>query len=186
MADPIRDTGLLVLDVWRIREALAAHPELWNRHQGRTAPEDSPHHQVDDIFIRFAAPGVDTTRDYDSVWYDPAATMLGVKDAVYDLAQKLRADRIGGILITRIPPGKSVQPHVDRGWHAEYYRKYGIQIASAQGQAFCFDGVRFESEPGDVYEFRNDVPHWVVNDSSEERITMIVCLRLEQSVEWRI
>lgn len=185
MDEPIRDTGLRV-GVAPIRAALADHPEVWNRHTGRTSPEDSPHHEVDDIFIRFAAPGADVTRDYDSVWYEPMSSLIGVRTAVYDLARHLHADRIGGVLITRIPPGKSVHPHIDRGWHAGYYRKYGIQIASAPGQAFCFDGVRFESEPGDVYEFRNDVSHWVKNDSSEERITMIVCLRLEQSVEWRI
>lgn len=185
MAEPVIHRTDLLVNVAPIRAALEAHPELWNRHQGRTAPSESPHHEVDDIFVRFAAPGADVTRDYDSVWYDPAATLLGVKSAVYELARHFQADRIGGILITRVPPGKMVKPHVDRGWHAGYYRKYGIQIASAPGQAFCFDGVRFESEPGDVYEFRNDVEHWVANDSNEVRITMIVCLRLEQSVEWR-
>ena len=180
MGDPIR-TVATGIDVAPIAWALAEHPELWNQNTARTASPDSPHHGVDDIWARFAAPGVDGSAPHDAVWY-PAAHVLPVRDVVYDLARVFRADRIGGVLITRIPPGGMVQPHVDTGWHAGFYRKFGVQIASDPQQGFCFDGVCHVSKPGEVFEFDNAQRHWVVNGSKDAaRITMIVCLRLEES-----
>ncbi len=167
--------------------ALADHSYLWNSHPVRTSSPSSPHYGVDDIYVRHAPPGlVDTSVEYNSVWYEPAATVLPVKELVFDMARRFRADRIGGVLITRIPPGKMVRPHTDLNWGAHFYRKFAVQIASAPGQAFCFKNVSHVSKPGDVYEFRNDVPHWVVNRSNEARITMFVGLRTEQSAEVRI
>jgi quercetin dioxygenase-like cupin family protein len=86
---------------------------------------------------------------------------------------------IGGVLITRIPPGKSVRPHTDPGWHARRYEKYGVQITSAPGQLFCFEGEELETQPGDVFWFDNAHTHWVTNPTHYERITMIVCIRKE-------
>jgi len=88
--------------------------------------------------------------------------------------------RLGGVLITRIPAGKTCKPHEDKGWHADFYKdKYAIQITSAPGQRFCFDDIEFESKPGDVYWFNNSFKHWVPNPTPYERITMIVCITKE-------
>lgn len=179
--EPIR-TLFGGVDIVPLKQALDEHPELWNQVRARTESPASPHHEVDDIWVRYAPVGVSGETPHDSLWYW-AADLLPVKDIVYRLAYTLRADRIGGVLITRIPPGKSVKPHVDRTWHASFYRKFAVQVASAPQQAFCFKGVRHESVPGDVYEFDNSHCHWVTNDSDEERITMIVCLRIEQSLQ---
>jgi quercetin dioxygenase-like cupin family protein len=59
------------------------------------------------------------------------------------------------------------------------YEKFAVQIASAPGQAFCFEGERLETKPGDVFWFDNQHLHWVTNDTPYERVTMIVCIRKE-------
>lgn len=86
-------------------------------------------------------------------------------------------DRLGMVLITRIPPRGRVEPHIDSGWHAGYYAKYAVQIKGNAGQAFHFDGESLSPEPGDLYTFDNSKLHWVTNDSDEERITCIICIR---------
>ena len=79
---------------------------------------------------------------------------------------------------TKIDAGAECKPHTDTGgWHADYYEKFAIQIASAPGQKFCFENVEFESKPGDVYWFNNSFKHWVPNPTPYERITMIVCVK---------
>ena len=88
-----------------------------------------------------------------------------------------RAERLGGVLITKIPAGMECKPHVDGGWHAGHYEKYGIQIASAPGQRFCFEGESLETRPGDVFWFDNSHTHWVTNDTEHDRITLIVTLK---------
>lgn len=183
---PIRTvaSGLGMRDLaWALQE----HSDLWNIHPARTSDPSSPHRDVDDIYVRHAPPGTkDTTVEYEAVWYEPIASLLPVKNIVYDLARAFRADRVGHVLITRIPPGKMVRAHTDINWGTGFYRKFGIQIASAPGQAFCFDKVSHVSKPGDVFEFDNSFRHWVLNQSSEARVTMFVGLRTERSAQVRM
>lgn len=166
------------LNVSAIHWALQQHPELWNQHTARTESPASPHHGLDDIWIRFGdAQRCVDGQPHDPHWY-PSADVLGVKPLIYQLFSAVHGDALGGVLITRIPPGATCLPHVDPGWHATHYRdKYGIQIASAPGQAFCFEDERLETMPGDVFWFHNQSLHWVVNPTNYERITMIVCIR---------
>jgi aspartyl/asparaginyl beta-hydroxylase (cupin superfamily) len=46
-------------------------------------------------------------------------------------------------------------------------------------QAFCFEGEQLSALDGESYFFENQVPHWVVNNSDRDRITLIVCVRRE-------
>ena len=39
-----------------LRAALRENPQLWDQRTERTAPEDSPHHGLSDIWVRFADP----------------------------------------------------------------------------------------------------------------------------------
>lgn len=157
--------------------ALQENPQFWNLHPDRTIHPDSPHHGVDDIWIRYAAPEVqDKHQPHESVWY-PCADVLPVRDIAMRLMAYVGGERLGGILITRIPPGGQVKPHTDPGWHARYYEKFAVQVASAPGQAFCFEGDRLEPKPGDIYWFDNSQSHWVVNPTQYERITLICCIK---------
>lgn len=170
------------LDVEPLRKALAEHPELWNQHTARTESEESPHHGLDDIWVRFADPL--TMREdgsHDSVWYPPA-DVLPVRAYAQALMTRTQGERLGGILITRIPAGKTCRPHVDPGWHAAHYSKFAVQIeADPKTQAFCFRGIELRSAPGDVFWFNNHYEHWVTNDGPHDRITMIVCIRTEHT-----
>lgn len=158
--------------LWSLRE----HPELWDQNTVRTQDPASPHHGLSDIWARFAAPGVDGSQPHESVWY-PSSDTLHIKSVVGPLVGLVHGTRLGGVLITKIPPGKTCKPHSDPGWHARFYDKFAVQIESAPGQAFCFEDDTLETKPGDVFWFDNAYTHWVVNDSPYDRITMIVCIR---------
>lgn len=172
IADGVNVTPLL----W----ALQANPQLWNEFGDRTESHSSPHHEVDDIWLRYASyneskePG-----PHESIWY-PAATLLPVREIVYPLMQFVKGERLGGVLITRIRSGAKCKPHHDEGWHASYYEKFAVQVQSAPGQFFCFDDEKLEPLPGDVYTFDNSFTHWVTNDTEHDRITMIVCIKTDK------
>jgi hypothetical protein len=163
------------MNVQPLLEALQAHPELWDQTPDRTAPAHSPHHDLHDIYIRYGENPLDA-QPHESLWY-PAASILPVKDLIFQLMYDMRGERLGGVLITKIPAGKMCKPHRDGGWHAGYYEKFGIQIQSAPGQAFCFEGESLETKPGDVFWFDNAYTHWVTNDTPHDRITLIVTLK---------
>lgn len=164
--------GMNVAPLWW---ALAEHPELWNQTDDRTTPPTSPHFGLSDVYIRYGANPLDR-ENHESIWY-PAAAVLPVRDLIYELMFNVKAERLGGVLITKIPAGMQCKPHKDGGWHAGYYEKFGIQIASAPGQAFCFEGESLETKPGDVFWFDNSHTHWVTNDTPHDRITLIVTLK---------
>ena len=178
---PIALLGRAVVDVRPLLWALRSNPQLWDQNRARTAPEDSPHHGLSDIWARYARPGtVDPSQPHESAWY-ACADVLPVKAICYDLMRAVEGDQLGGVLITRIPPGAQCRPHTDPGWHARHYEKFAVQVESAPGQRFCFDNASLETRPGDVFWFDNAHTHWVTNDTPFERITMIVCIRRHQA-----
>lgn len=180
-------THLSTLPVNEAQKQLDANPEAWDAHRGRTDRYGTPHSGISDIWVRYN-PLRNLTDDWaafhaehESEWYPIVAKL----PAVWSLARKVKrlagAKTLGGVLITRIPPGGEVKAHVDSGWHAEHYRKFGVQIRGDAKQVFWFrDGDKYEElRPidGDVYEFDNSVTHGVKNDSDRERITLIVCCK---------
>lgn len=168
------------LKVAPIYWALQNNAQLWNQHATRTEDPLSPHYGLDDIWARFGDESdAEDGKPHDSVWY-PSADILGIKQMCLDIMHSVKGVELGGVLITRIPAGKECKPHEDPGWHARRYDKFAVQITSAPGQSFNFEGESLESKPGDLYWFDNQYTHWVTNQTQYERITMIVCIRLEK------
>jgi hypothetical protein len=169
-------------DVADVVDRIHANPQLWNLHTLRTVEYAGPHSQVSDIWVRYnAMENYDGDRvrfndAHESSWYE-AADILRVKPLVMDLFSFVGGTRLGGVLITKIPAGGKCLPHVDRGWHATYYEKYAISLAANDGQAFCFDGQRHICRTGESFWFENQYTHWVDNDSDEDRMTLICCIR---------
>lgn len=162
---------------------LEASPWVWDEHTSRTAPTCSPHHGLSDIWVRyndwanFTGDNAAFNEEHDAVWLPPSHVLPSAKRLAKLVMSYVGGDRLGMVLITRIPPRGRVLPHVDAGWHAKYYDKYAVQLKGNAHQTFNFDGESVASEPGDLYTFDNSHLHWVNNDSDEERITCIICIR---------
>lgn len=167
------------LDVQPMLSALAAHPELWDQFTARTEHPSSPHYGLSDIWARFAAPGVDGSKPHDATWY-PCADLMPIREMVYPLMSMVNGDRLGGVLITKIPAGKQCKPHRDPGWHARYYKKFAVQLAADPAQEFCFEGESLVTKPGDLFTFDNAFTHWVTNPTPHDRITAIVCIQTDR------
>ena len=164
------------LNVQPLADALTAHPELWDQQRARTDHADSPHRELSDIWARYAPLGGSGGVEHESIWY-PNADHLPIKVMADELMAVLGGAQLGGVLITRIPPGAQCHPHVDNGWHAEFYDKFAVQVKAAPGQTFHFEGQSLTTSTGDLYWFSNQSLHWVTNDSDSERITAIFCIK---------
>lgn len=172
------------LDVVPLLRQLDDHPELWNQHTLRTDRYNTPHNAVSDIWVRFNAwenfdgdPVKFTMEPHESEWYPCIAKIPAAWSLARKVMRHVGGKKLGGVLITRIPPGGEVKPHIDSGWHAEHYDKYAVQIKGNKDQSFCFDGESLSPLPSDLYTFNNSRLHWVKNESDEERITLICCIR---------
>jgi hypothetical protein len=173
------------INVESLVHEITRQPWLWDMFRDRTIGYGCPHSNISDIWARYRAID-DLTKpehfaeEHDSVWYDAFYALPSIRKIVFDLMGAVQGERLGGVLITKVPPGEQVKPHVDSGWHSDYYDKYAVQLQSAPEQAFCFENEQLVTEPGDVYWFNNKYSHWVINNSNQDRMTMIVCIRSDR------
>ncbi len=164
------------LDTSEILAALARQPELWNEFPVRTKMPQSPHHVVDDILIRFNPFDQSLKETLDEAecrWY-PSSDKLPVQPFISGLMHQTKGDRIGRVAITRLAPGREIVPHEDFGAVNRYYQRFHVALQQHAGQKFICDGEVFEPEQGDIFIFDNSKTHSVVNESNEDRITMII------------
>lgn len=166
-------------DVAALGAALARQPELFGAHHQRGG-DGSPHRAMTDIWVRYNAIehfGPHFNDEHDAVWY-PARTCLPELDPiVFGLMATVQGERLGGILITQLPVGGVIAPHVDAGWHADYYEKFYIAIDNPPGALFRFPEGDIEAANGECWWFDNSVPHSVVNHGDSARIALIICIR---------
>lgn len=191
------------IDVAPLLAQVDAHPELWNSHAERRAHPASPHRETDDLWLRYRVKRElhrpeDYRGEHVSVWYHPAIDLLSHAMLITEaLAERIGASHIGGVLMTRIPPGCGVYPHDDRGtWHAEHYTtKIWLPLrANPRCINECWDspepfgfaaldkgqGPRHEQvvmRAGEPWTFSNLMRHGVRNCGETERIVLIMCFR---------
>jgi hypothetical protein len=152
----------------------------------------SPHEGVSDIWLRYRpkAELTDALRYREPFiprFYPEWHALPELRPIVFTLMAAFESVQLGGILITRIPPGGQVKPHNDRGsWHSEFFNsKIYVPL---RANTLCTNWCQEEDgqyrgdtmAAGECWTFNNQVDHGVVNNGPEERITLIVCLRTER------
>src|ERR1700757_3998456 len=104
------DTAPLLLEI-------ARQPRLWNRRRYRKDRPETPHAAMDDIWLRyndekpFKDKGDYTGFDaeHESIFYPEWFALPSVRPIVYNLMARVQAVRLGGVMITRIPPGGRIE-----------------------------------------------------------------------------
>jgi hypothetical protein len=175
---------------------LGAHPELWGQIPNRTISPDSPHHESTDIWIRYGdiRPAIEsgdwtsTREPHEAIWYPAYDALPSLGPIIEGLRERVEGKRIGGVWITRIPPGKGIRRHVDWGWHANTFDKFYAALQSDEGAVFGCErhGVieEIETPPGTCYLMDNRHPHWVRNASTRDRYMLIVCIETAKFNAW--
>jgi len=169
------------LDVKKAQEELRKNYHLFGEF-GARKDAGTIHSEMDDIWVRYkdlsesieSGDYSDIADEHDSVWLKD---LPEIKRLCYQCMTLVDGERLGGVLVTKLPPGGSIYPHHDGGWHAEYYSKIYVPIANKKGSTFGFIGGTIRPEEGDVWMFDNSITHWVKNDTNSERIALIICIK---------
>lgn len=173
------------VDVSVVNAQLAEHPELWDSLNYRKTAPGTPHSRMSDIWVRYNDVRPFQERDdyrgfndpHIPIWYPAWDKLPSLKPIVFGLMTAVQGEMIGAILITRIPSGAVIDPHVDKSWHVDYFSKFYVSLQAAPGARFHTEGELIEPEVGDIYRFDNKIKHWVTNESGQDRVTLIVCIR---------
>lgn len=151
---------------------------LWNRYSIRTTYPGSAHTDASDIWLRFNDLSLYTPDQYYKMFDDlecvdyfhiPEANKL-----ISDLMEKVNGTKLGRVIITKLPSGGRITPHIDEGAYANYYDRYHIIINNKPGSIFRCGDETITMENGDIYWFDTSKEHEVINDSNEDRLTLIV------------
>ncbi len=170
------------VDVAPLLNAIRRQPELWDQNTLRTTHPGTSHGEVNDIWLRFnecknAVEVVDST---ECVNYPPMFALPQARPLIFALMNRVEGERLGRVIITRLPPGGKITPHIDEGTPATYYDRYHIVLHSMPGVMFRAGDEAVNMLSGQVWWFNNNAEHEVVNNSDDDRITMIVDIRTFQ------
>jgi mannose-6-phosphate isomerase-like protein (cupin superfamily) len=172
------------LDVAPLLEQIDEQPGLWNERPERRGGS-SPHRETSDIWVRYAAAAEVGTegfmyRPHRSAWWPAYRALPAISDILMTILDEIDEPvEMGGILMTRIPPGCQVYEHHDKGtWHSEHYTLKTWTVL--RGNPQCVNTVEGEEmvwKPGDCWSHDNLKLHSVRNEGASERIVLICCFR---------
>lgn len=172
------------IDVLPLLLELHRQPKLWDLNDARLS-KHGPHSETHDIWLRYKDETENkTSGDYknfadahDGIWYPAYYALPSARSLIFGLMARVEGERLGGILVYSVPPGKHIYPHTDTGWHVDYYDKFNICLQSNPLAKFCYAEEEMIAEAGDVHRFVNNVDHWVTNEGPSDHIVMTVCIR---------
>lgn len=173
------------IDVMPLLHAVQRQPELWNQETLRTTHESTPHKEVEDILLRFndlemyknTKDAASILDEHESICYQGWYRLPQVQPIVFDLMRRIEGVRLGRVLITRLAPGKRIYPHTDGGSHADYFDRYHVSLQNNPGSLFRAGNDTVCMRPGECWWFDNAKEHEVINNSIDDRLTLIIDVR---------
>jgi hypothetical protein len=159
----------------------AAH--LWDRNPERRLYPGTPHEAMTDITVRYM-PEDDVTMEarrleHRNVFWPAWHALPALRPMVFALMARVQATELGGILLTRLPPGKMIQPHSDAGnWAPEFYN-CKAHVTLAGSALVCCENEAVTFAAGTVWTFDNLLVHSISNEGDRDRIVVIVSMRCE-------
>ena len=174
------------LDVSPILAQLDAASEMWSQYDDRTTRAETAHGETSDQWLRYFPRETLTgpaayNQPGQCVFYPAWDRLPALHAVVWGLMASMRSVELGGILLTRLPPGGRILRHSDgEAWHARHFncKCYVVLKANARCIVEC-DGDEQVYRPGEIFELNNLLPHSMENGGTTERLTAIICMRVE-------
>lgn len=169
------------LDVTPILMALATREGLWNKNTLRTQHANLTHAEVSDIWLWFNEideRNVNAVINEIAVVSYPGWFLLPqVRPIIFDLMHRVSCVQLGRVLITKLAPGGRILPHIDLGAPADFFERYQICLQGKQA-LFSVGDEAIEMQPGEAWWFNNQIEHAVINNGLDDRIVIIVDMRV--------
>lgn len=171
------------LEVTTLLNQINRQPNLWDENTLRTKHPGTAHSQVSDIWVWFndIAPLLEdkVINDKEVIPYRAWKELPALRPIIFALMRQVEAVRLGRVIITRLPPGKEITPHVDMGAPAEYYSRFHLAIQCLPGNIFKIGDEEVSFRTGEIWWIDNKIQHSVINNSGDDRIVCIIDLRCE-------
>lgn len=176
------------VDVMPLLMAIKRRPEMWKEDTYLRDYPQGPFGEIESIMLRFPPRSVVETEEelakaivaidqHENVDQPAYKLLHEARALVMDLMHRVGGERLGRVMINKIAPGGQIFPHADTPAHCEYYTRFHIVLWGKPGCVLTCDNEQIEMRTGDCFWFNNALMHAVVNNSSEERISMVIDIR---------
>lgn len=164
------------VQVLPVLHALVRKPHLWNVDRLRTTFEGTPHAQVDDVLLRFGKADGDDLEATDRA----AMTETAAKPLLLNVMQLVSGSRLGRAVVTKLEPGRKIMPHADvKGAYCDYYTRYHLVLQGLPGSLFTCGDETVNMRTGELWYFDAHAEHSVMNNSPDDRIHLLVDVRID-------
>lgn len=173
------------IDVLPLLAAIRMRDHLWNQNNLRTTHPGTAHSEADDIWLRFNeltkdGDNVHVVNDLQCINYPAFAELPQARPLIFGLMARVEGEQLGRCLITRLRPGARIAPHEDLGAPATFYERFHILLQCPPGAIFRTGDEVLQMHQGECWWFDNSVEHEIVNNGADDRITMIVDIRVSK------
>lgn len=164
------------IEVQPLLHQVAEHPELWGADNAWTAnkPAGTAIEDVSTIVLRYNKTPAGMPSGMG--WNRPAFGVLSAaQKIIFDLMRVIPSEHLGKVLITKLPPGGVIDWHIDQ-WPPGiplYWHRFQIPLHVREQVIFQVEEEELFMQPGTAWWFNNQRNHRVVNNSDEDRISML-------------
>ncbi|WP_405230305.1 aspartyl/asparaginyl beta-hydroxylase domain-containing protein [Lentisalinibacter sediminis] len=163
------------VDLAPLLAELAEHDALWAAQPGRqlTAPAQRHTNAIPIRGLRRSRIRGRRRRDVHESRYTSLSASFPATVAFIEAFAAERNGSLGRARYARLPPGKTVLPHTDRGEYYRYRDRYHLVIRSEKGSLLRAGGESVRMREGELWWFDNKAVHDACNDSASDRIHLI-------------
>jgi hypothetical protein len=190
------------VNVLPLLHTLTRRQDLFNQENVRTTSPGTPFSEQDDILLRYSPPKDAGMKDGyfgsdETIWYPAINHLPEALPLIGGLMSSVGAYELGRVIISRLAPGRKIHPHIDdvgkyvqQGDRGRYHivlqghpgsNFYCGNLPNPEGEteaerAGDIEGVNMRC--GEVWWFNAHRAHYVINDSAEDRLHLLVDVRL--------
>ena len=164
-------------------------PTIWKEDTYLRDYAQGPFEDMESIMLRFPEKSVHETQEalaahtanfdqhecitYPGWWQFPEAQKL-----VRSVMNLVDGERIGRVFINKLKPGGKIYRHADSPAHAAYWRRFHLPLESNVGVRFHCGKEEIYMAQGEIWWFNNALEHEVHNETSEDRVHLVMDFRL--------
>lgn len=159
------------IDVMPLMASITRQPELWDTQQ--FLKQFPPFYETDTLYLRFPM-HTDGWDNHEAVFQDAWFKLPEAHSHVWALMNAIHGVRLGRVMVNRLPPGATIARHRDMPEHTMRWRRHHLVLHGLPGAVMQVGDEIVPMLTGALFWFNAAVEHEVVNDSMDDRLSMII------------
>lgn len=179
-------------DVNPLMLAIRRRPDLWKEDTFLRHYPQGPFGQTESIMLRFPEKVEGLTEEqieaykqnqlaghdqYEAVDYPAYGVLHEARQLVMNLMARVQGERLGRVMINKVAAGGRIFAHADTPEQTRYYTRFHIVLHGLPGAVLKAGDEEINMNTGDVFWFDNKQVHEVINNSRDDRVSMVVDIR---------